>query len=89
MHSSTKTDETLYYQIHVQGHLDSSWEDWFPGASLAPYPDGSMWLKGRLPDQAALLGMLTQLQALNLSLLSVASWKRRDRPAHSKEIHSP
>ncbi len=61
----------MFYQVHVGGHLDTSWTDWLGGLSLFVQPDGSTLLVGELPDQAALHGVLNKLYNLNLTLLSV------------------
>ena len=62
------------YEIRVRGVLGE--------ALLAAFPclhgeavDGETLLTGALPDQAALYGVLTQIEALGLELLEV----RRDR----------
>lgn len=64
-------EKTCIYEIKVEGHLADRWADWFEGLSIQKNPDGVTTLCGALPDQAALLGLLNKLQALNLTLLSV------------------
>jgi len=63
------------YEIRVEGHLTDLWQDWFEGLSIQAETGGVTLLSGSLPDQAALLGLLNKLQALNLILISV---KRMD-----------
>jgi hypothetical protein len=58
------------YTIRITGRLGPSWADWFSGLELVDLPDGTL-LRGVLPDQAALLQVLNQLQALNLALIAV------------------
>lgn len=62
------------YEIRVAEMLESRWQQWFlemeivpAGADNAP---GTL-LRGRLPDQAALFGMLALVRDLNLTLLEV------------------
>ena len=43
------------------------------GLEFKPLEDGQMLLTGRIVDQAALIGVLTRLNRLNLALLSVRS----------------
>ena len=65
--------EGARYEIRVQGHLGREWADWFEGLEFKPCEDGQMLLTGRIVDQAALIGVLTRLNRLNLPLLSVRS----------------
>lgn len=59
------------YEIHVQGRLDPRWTAWFEGMTLTAGGDGTAVIRGRVPDQAALHGLLTRLRDLGLPLLSV------------------
>jgi hypothetical protein len=61
------------YEIRVKGHLGREWADWFEGLEFRPCENGEMLLSGRIVDQAALIGVLTRLNRLNLALLSVRS----------------
>ena len=65
--------EGAWYEIRVKGHLGREWADWFEGLEFKPFEDGQMLLTGRIVDQAALIGVLTRLNRLNLALLSVRS----------------
>jgi hypothetical protein len=64
-------NDTLVYQIRVQGKLDTSWSEWLGGLAITSQPDGSTLLCGSIVDQAALHGILDKLYGLNLSILSV------------------
>ena len=63
------------YRIEVQGFLDENWSDRLGGMKITKdKQEGGTWvttLLGRLPDQAALLGVQTALYELHLPLLSV------------------
>ena len=61
----------MYYAIHVQGHLDPSWQDRFGGLCIEQQESGTTLLSGTLPDQAALHGVLLQIVRLGLTLLSL------------------
>lgn len=60
-------DSPGIYTIHVDGRLDEAWSDRLGGLSISTSEadDGSgrpqTVLKGHLPDQAALLGVITTL----------------------------
>ena len=60
-----------FFEIHVKGHLDSSWADWLEGLEIKLLDNGEMVLSGHIVDQAALMGILNRLYNLNLTLLSV------------------
>ena len=59
------------YEIRIEGQLTARWADWFDGLALRSEPGGETTLIGAVADQAALMGMLNQLHALNLTLISV------------------
>jgi hypothetical protein len=59
------------YEIRVQGHLDQRWSDWFEGLTISYEGDGSTVLRGPLPDEAALHGVLIKVRDLALPLLAV------------------
>ena len=64
-----------FYEIQIKGHLDESWSDWLEGLEVKLLENGEMILSGRIADQAALMGILTKLYGLNLTLLSVSQKK--------------
>jgi hypothetical protein len=63
------------YRIRVQGFVDGTWADQLGGMAVRNLPpeDGApvAILVGRLPDQAALSGVLNTLYDLHLPILSV------------------
>ena len=66
-------DKPTYYEIRVDGHLADNWADWFSGLAVTNLENGEALLAGRLPDQAALHGVLNRISSLGLTLLSVTS----------------
>ena len=64
-------DEPCIVEIRVTGHLADRWSDWFEGLAIRNEPNGDTILGGPLADQAALLGVLNKIHALNLTLISV------------------
>jgi hypothetical protein len=60
-----------FYEIHVKGHLDESWSDWFEGLEVKLLDNGEMILYGSIMDQAALMGVLNKISHLNLTLPAV------------------
>lgn len=62
-----------YFEIRLEGQLDSSWSEWFEGLAIANEGTGQTVLRGPLRDQAALYGILLKIRDLGLALLSVNS----------------
>ena len=58
------------YQIRVRGHLGATMRRAFPDLH-AETQDGDTLLHGAIPDQAALHGVLAQVEALGLELLEL------------------
>ncbi len=50
------------YEIRVQGHLDQRWSEWFGRLTISYEGDGSTVLRGPLPDEAALHGVLIKVR---------------------------
>ncbi len=61
----------LIYEIRLEGYLDQRWADWLSGMSLAYTPDGVTILTGRLPDQAALHGVIGKILDIGIPWISV------------------
>lgn len=62
---------SIQYRIHLRGKLDADLASWFPELSLTNDADVNTILRGKLPDQSALLGILLRIHNLNLHILSV------------------
>ena len=59
------------YEIRVKGYLDARWTAWFDGLTLTHGSDGTTFIEGSVPDQAALHGLLQKIRDLGLPLISV------------------
>ncbi len=59
------------YEIRLEGYLDERWADWLSGMNLSYTPDGATILTGRLPDQAALHGVLVKILDIGIPLISL------------------
>ncbi|HEY2656033.1 MAG TPA: hypothetical protein VGI55_09605 [Solirubrobacteraceae bacterium] len=81
VNDSAKPDDAASparYEIRVRGHLSETLLAAFP--ALRGEAQGSdTVLSGELPDQAALYGVLAQIEALGLELLEIRRG-RSDRP---------
>jgi len=74
-----------FYEIMIQGQLDSLWGQWFEGMTLSNVENGDSGIactliSGQVADQAALHGLLIKIRDLNLKLISV----RRVNPGKVK-----
>jgi len=59
------------YEIRVEGHLDARWAAWFDGLCLTRQSDGTTLIRGDVPDQAALHGLLGKVRDLGMPLIAV------------------
>jgi hypothetical protein len=59
------------YSIRVRGHLDTAWSDWFEGMTITHLECGETVLRGRVPDQAALHGLIVKVRDLGMPLIAV------------------
>jgi hypothetical protein len=64
-------NRSVMYEIRVENHLPDHWSDWFEGLVIHNEPDDGASLTGPLPDQSALMNILTRLTTLNITLVSV------------------
>jgi hypothetical protein len=62
----------MFYQIRIEGHLNSQWAEWFGGLSITLEDNGDTLLTGPVADQAALYGLLKKVRDLGMPLVSVS-----------------
>ena len=67
----TPLDRERRYTIRLRGQLDPSWSAWLGGLEVAWDARGDTVLRGYLPDQAALHGVLTRVRDLGVPLVSI------------------
>lgn len=70
-HHQADPTQPATYEIRIEGHLDATWGDWFPGLVVTPEESGDTLLAGPVADQAALYGLLRRVRDLGVPLLSV------------------
>jgi hypothetical protein len=66
-------DKPAVYRITVEGVVPESWIDRLGGMEIVSVTSAATVLEGRLPDQAALSGVLDTLYQWRLPLLKVSS----------------
>jgi hypothetical protein len=59
------------YHIRLKGHLADHWSAWFDNMTISNEANGEAVLRGPLPDQAALHGVLIKIRDLGLPLLAI------------------
>ena len=62
------------YRIRVPGRLNPDWSEQLRGMALSTVEEGNKTyteIRGRLPDQAALMGLLDELQGHAIPLIRV------------------
>lgn len=72
----------LRVRVVVQGELGPTWSAMFADMAVEPSVDGRTLIVGKLPDQAALYGLLATIRDLGLSL--VCAEARADSGADSE-----
>ncbi len=63
--------EASIYTIRIRGILKENGIRRFEGFTITGYPKGDTLLTGSVIDQAALHGIIRQVQALGMTLISV------------------
>ncbi len=66
-----KNNRYQSYEIHLIGHMDERWVEWFEGLDIVREDTGKTILTGPVVDQAALHGLLKKIRDLGLPLISV------------------
>ena len=81
------------YRIVIQGTLSEGWRRRLGGMEVIASSPGSeeprTILEGRLPDQAALHGLLETLYALHLTILEVSRLEELDKDSAREPVGAP
>lgn len=64
-------EKSTIYEIRVQGHLSSFWQDSFEGLTVTLEDNGDTCLTGSIVDQAALHGVIKRIRDLGMPLIEV------------------
>jgi len=84
-HSWEKGEQAMHCRIHIKGALDPSWQAWLDQLQITHEASGTTVLRGHLPDQAALYGVLLTIRRLGLPLLALETSQdqEQDEPGES------
>jgi hypothetical protein len=69
-------------EIHVKGKITPNWSDWFGELQLQQNSGDETILLGRLPDMAAVYGVISRLGSLVIPLVSVVCLEEADPSEH-------
>jgi len=78
-----------WYEIRIQGNLETRWAAWFDGMRLTNASDGSTVIHGIVTDQAALHGLLQRVRDLGLPLIAVTRVEMDPADRRGNESRSP
>jgi hypothetical protein len=89
-HRAVDDQEPSGYEIRVRGPIGPTMMEAFPTLTVSRSGEDTL-LRGSLPDQPALYGVIHELEALGLELLGVRPLPAGDagRPARSTRGHPP
>ncbi len=59
-------------EVLIKGHIDVEWSGWLEGLAVTHTGDGDTLLRGQVPDQPSLYGLLNRLADLGMQLISVS-----------------
>jgi hypothetical protein len=62
------------YRIRIKGHVGVDWSTWFDELIVEHTDAGETVLRGEIPDQTALHGVLMKIRDLGLVLVEVKSF---------------
>jgi hypothetical protein len=69
----------MYYtEIHVKGKINPNWSDWFGEMHMQENTCDETILRGKLPDMAAVYGVISCLGSLVIPLVSVICFKESE-----------
>lgn len=71
MDRTTRDEPGGWYEIRLDGRLDPRWAAWLDGFDLTPGEGGSTVIRGRVPDQSALHGVLAKVRDIGVPIISV------------------
>ena len=75
----TASSTSKVYEIHIKGHLDSTWSEWLDGLEVKLSENGETVIFGPIVDQSALMGVLNKLARMSLSIISLNEVNAKNR----------
>jgi hypothetical protein len=75
----TKKIDMYHTEIHVRGKINPNWSDWFGEMQMQETSSDETVLIGKLPDMAAVYGVISRLGSLVIPLISVTCLKESNQ----------
>ena len=75
----TKKIAMYHTEIHVRGKINPNWSDWFGEMQMQETSCDETVLIGKLPDMAAVYGVISRLGSLVIPLISVTCLKESNQ----------
>ena len=66
-------------EIHVKGKMNPNWAEWFEELQVRDGGTDEIILIGKLPDMAAIYGIVSRLSNLVIPLISVSCHEETNR----------
>lgn len=60
-----------WVSLEVKGNIDQRWLSWFEGLTLDYLSSGNTLMAGRLPDMAAVYGVIEQVRNMGLDTIAI------------------
>jgi hypothetical protein len=84
---SGRSDMSGWYEIRLDGHLDSRWTAWFDVVSLTHESNGTTVIHAQVADQSSLHGLLQKVRDIGIPLVSVAQVEPDLSPTIQQTTH--
>ena len=75
-------------EIHVKGNISPKWSDWFGEMQLNEDTCGETILYGKLPDMAAVNGVISRLGSLVIPLVSIQCVEEIDADCLNESVNA-
>jgi hypothetical protein len=77
--AQVKRENTMYHtEIRVKGNINPNWSDWFGEMHMQENTCHETILRGKLPDMAAVYGVISRLGSLVIPLVSVTCFEESE-----------
>lgn len=82
-------DKAAYYEFRVNGRLSQHAAPWFEGMDISvdkAHAPVQTIIRGHIPDQAALHGLISRIRDLGLTLISVNQVEKKEESGRDQDV---